>query len=84
MYFPIVEPKRVHDVLGEIRVAVFEGSNDTHRSQVGLPKLDYVVNHDHVRGEVNHAVNARIENVFEVVPGVVQRVFKSLSDRGGD
>ena len=65
-------------------MAVFGGTDDTRRGQVGLPELDDVVDHDHVGVEVNHAVNAGIENVSEVVPGVVQRVLESLSDRGGD
>ena len=65
-------------------MAVFEGSDDTHRSQVGFSELDYVVDHDHVGVEVNHAVNAGIENVSEVVLGVVQRVLGSLLDRGGN
>ena len=65
-------------------MVVFGGFDDTHRSQVGLPKLDYVVNHDHVEVMVNHMVNAGIENVSEVVPGVVQLVLESLLDRGED
>ena len=79
-----VGPERVSEILGEIRVAVFGGTDDTRRGKVGLPELDDVVDHDHVGVEVNHAVNAGIENVSEVVPGVVQRVLESLSDRGGD
>ena len=55
-----------------------------HRSQVGFLELDYVVDHDHVGVEVNHAVNAGIENVSKVVLGVVQRVLGSLLDRGGN
>ena len=65
-------------------MAIFGGFDDTRQSQVGLLELDYVVDHDHVRVEVNHMVNAGIKNVSEVVSGVVQRVLESLSDRGGD
>ena len=65
-------------------MAVFGGFNDTHRSQVGLPKLDYVVNHDHVEVVVNHAVNVGIENVSEVDSGVVQLVLENLSNQGED
>ncbi|PON53754.1 hypothetical protein TorRG33x02_304400 [Trema orientale] len=79
-----VGPEPVREVLGEVGVAVLRGPDDACPRQGRAPELVDVVDDDHVGVKVNDPVNAGIEDVAEVVPGVVQRVLQGLADRGRD
>nr|KYP65930.1 hypothetical protein KK1_012206 [Cajanus cajan] len=81
-HHPRVEVARelVREVLGEVRVAILRRADHARPCECHAPELAYVVDHDHVGVEVDHAVHAGVQHVAEVVARVVQGVFQGLSD----
>ncbi|KAL4320059.1 hypothetical protein GQ457_18G021260 [Hibiscus cannabinus] len=79
-----VRPEPVGEVLGEVGVAVLRCADDSGVCQGCVPEFDNVVDDDQVRVEINDSLDAVVQYVAEVVPGVVERVLQGLPDRRRD
>ncbi|PON40550.1 LOW QUALITY PROTEIN: hypothetical protein PanWU01x14_296860 [Parasponia andersonii] len=80
---PPVRPEARREVLGEVGVAVLRGP-DRPRPEARPPQLRNVVHHDQIRVEVDDPPDAGLEQVRQVVPGVVQRLLQRLPHRRRD
>lgn len=80
---PLLRPEPVGEVLGEVSVAVFRRA-DGAAGEVGAPELGDVVDEDEVRVQVDDPPHAGLEEVGEVVAGVVERLLQRLPHRRRD
>ncbi|KAJ0978533.1 hypothetical protein J5N97_014007 [Dioscorea zingiberensis] len=78
-----IGPEAVGEVLGEVGVAVLGGA-DGARVEARAPELRDVVDEDEIGVEVNDATDTWLEDVGEVVAGVVERLLEGGADGGGD
>ncbi|GAB2280377.1 hypothetical protein Dimus_015012 [Dionaea muscipula] len=79
-----VGPERLGEVIGEVCVAVLRRTDDVVSGKSHVPELVHVVYQDQVRVQVDDPLHTRVEDVAQVVSGVVQRVLQRLADGGRD
>ncbi|KAB8091424.1 hypothetical protein EE612_016897, partial [Oryza sativa] len=79
----LVRPEPVGEVLGEVRVAVLRRA-DGAAAEVGAPELGDIVDDDEVGVEVDDPAHAGLEEIGQIVAGVVERLLQGLPHRRGD
>uniref|UniRef100_A0ACD5YPS1 Uncharacterized protein n=1 Tax=Avena sativa TaxID=4498 RepID=A0ACD5YPS1_AVESA len=80
---PLLRPEPAGEVLGEVGVAVLGGAHGA-AAQVGAPQLGDVVHEDEVGVQVDDAPHAGLQEVGQVVAGVVERLLQRLPHRRRD
>lgn len=79
-----VGPEAIGEVLGEVCMAILRCSDDPILLQGDVPELLNVVDDNDVGIEVNDAIYIRVEDIAEIVSGIVQRVLECDPDRRRD
>lgn len=65
-------------------MAVLRGSDNPQPGERNVPELVNVVDHQHIRVQVNDPVHAPPQNIAQVISGVVERVLERLPNRRRD
>lgn len=80
---PLVRPESGGEVFGEVGVAVL-GRPDGSGTEAGGPEPGNIIDDDEIRVQVDDPLDAGLQQIRQVVAGVIERLLQRLPHRRGD